>query len=155
MLREETAEEGMLVEDTEKVILILVLILDTEKVELPFSFFLFSFSLPSQESVATDEGFHDESTNDTDPLVKKKIKLESVFDVYHFASGILFDPKTVKSQIQGGIYSVKKEDKGKVCLICITLLGWQESQEKSPVPPNGVGDRDQELQWIQWFYWVE
>ena len=50
--------------------------------ELPFSFFLFSFSLPSQESVATDEGFHDESTNDTDPLVKKGRKRESELDVY-------------------------------------------------------------------------
>ena len=32
---------------------------------------LVSWSLwSSQESVATDEGFHDDSTNDTDPLVK-------------------------------------------------------------------------------------
>jgi len=49
VLREETAEEGMLVEDTEK------------------------------ESVATDEGFHDESTNDTDPLVGKKVRRKVQF----------------------------------------------------------------------------
>ena len=101
MLREETAEEGMLVEDTEKVETFLILILplflslvkDTWKVEpffflilllflisfrrwSPFSslFFFSFFFTSSQESVATDEGFHDESTNDTDPLVKKNNK---------------------------------------------------------------------------------
>ena len=43
-----------------------------------------SWSLSSQESVATDEGFHDESTNDTDPLVKlKTIEIACFFYIYH------------------------------------------------------------------------
>ena len=66
MLREETAEEEMLVEDTEKVTLLIIISI----------FFTLSaakyVSLLSKESVATDEGFHDESTNDTDPLVARK-----------------------------------------------------------------------------------
>ena len=94
MLREETAEEEILVEDTEKVnILIIISSLPFEKVTILIiipilsllsilmtfltiiSILLLSptlLSLPSKESVATDEGFHDESTNDTDPLVNDK-----------------------------------------------------------------------------------
>ena len=40
-----------------------------------------------------------------------------------FASGISFNPKTVKSQIQGGIYSVKT-------LLLIQLCDWERSNEK-------------------------